>query len=239
MSVVFANSNSEFYNTYLLYREYIGYTKELSFKRWMRLPERFKAAALYVQFYDQITLAWYKVKTKWSIEEEGVETINQYLIKNVKKIEEDPKRFTPAYMYKVAWNCLYCLCIDPTKNKERYYTETPDSFSVNDGDELSWFDVIGETEDFEVLRQEDELSEFFNSVEDDLQCYIAYVLGELTDTQIVQKLKRLGVIKGNTRDPNYRKSVIENMKEVYPIKLQTEIIKAKIDIYFPDLDYAI
>ena len=91
----------------------------------------------------------------------------------------------------------------------------------------------------EVLRQEDELSEFFNSVEDDLQCYIAYVLGELTDTQIVQKLKRLGVIKGNTRDPNYRKSVIENMKEVYPIKLQTEIIKAKIDIYFPDLDYAI
>ena len=228
MPVVF-NINSEFYNTYLLYREYIGYKKAFSYKRWMRLPKRFKAAALYVQFYDQITLAWYKVKTKWSIEEEGVETINQYLIKNVKKIEDDPKRFTPAYIYKVAWNCLYCLCIDPTKNKERYYNETPDSFSVSNDDELSWFDIVGQHDDFDKILRDEELSEFFNSVDEELQCYIAYALGELTDTQIVQKLKRLGVIDGNTRDPEYRERIIDDMKMTYPMKLRTEI-----SLYFED-----
>ena len=227
MSVVFANSNSEFYNTYLLYREYIGYKEELSYRKWMRLPDRFKAAALYVQFYDQITLAWYKVKTNWSIEEEGVETVNQYLLKNVKKIEEDSKRFTPAYIYKVAWNCLYCLCIDPTKNKERYYNETPESFASSSDDECSWFDFIGEEADFDDIRENAEIADFFNSVDDALQCYIAYVLGELTDVQIVQKLKRLGVIDGNTRDPEYRKLVIEDMQETYPVRLKTEI-----ELYF-------
>lgn len=230
MSVVFANSNSEFYNTYLLYREYIGYKNELSYKRWMRLPDRFKAAALYVQFYDQITLAWYKVKTRWSIEEEGVEVINQYLIKNVDKIKADKTRFTPAYMYRVAWNCLYCLCIDPSKNKERYYKETSESFSVSDDEDLSWFDIVGENEDFDDLLEDSEISEFFNSVDEDLQCYIAYVLGELTDVQIVQKLKRLKFIDGNTKDPEYRKHIIEKLKEECPIRL-----RAEINLYFHDL----
>ena len=227
MSVVYSNSTSSFYKTYLLYREYIGYKGEMSYNRWLRLPDRFKAAALYVQFYDQITLAWYKVKTNWSIEEEGVETINQYLMKNVKKIEEDQKRFKPAYIYKVAWNCLYCLCIDPTKNKERYYTETPESFSVRDDEDMSWFDLLGETQDFDDIREDEEIAQFFNQLDEKYQCYIGYMLGEMTEVQIVQKLKRLGLIDGNTRDASYRSSIIQKMLEEYPVTL-----KAEISLYF-------
>jgi hypothetical protein len=223
MSVVYSNSNSEFYKTYLLYREYIGYEKELSYSRWLRLPDRFKAAALYVQFYDQITLAWYKCKTEWSIEEEGVETINQYLMKNVKKIEEDSKRFRPAYIYKVAWNCLYCLCIDPTKNKDRYYNETPESFATNSDDEVSWFDFVGTIEDFDDLQRAQELSDFFDSLDEELQCYLAYVLGELTEVQIVRKLKHLGLIDGNTKDREYRKKVLDELNATAPVKLQAKI----------------
>lgn len=230
MSVMYSNSTSEFYKTYLMYREYIGYEKELSYQKWLRLPERFKAAALYVQFYDQITLAWYKCKTDWSIEEEGVETVNQYLMKNVKKIEEDQKRFRPAYIYKVAWNCLYCLCIDTTKNKERYYTETPESFSVNYDDDISWFDLIGSKEDFEEKKKAEDLSTFFDSLDEDLQCYLEYVLGELTEVQIVRKLKNLGIIDGNTKDKEYRAEVLSKMEEDYPVR-----IKAQISLYFDNI----
>lgn len=223
MSGVYSSPTSEFYKTYLLYREYIGYKKELSYSRWRRLPERFKAAALFVQFYEQITLAWYKCKTDWSIEEEGVETINQYLLKNVRKIEEDPKRFRPAYIYTVAWNCLYCLCIDPTKNKDRYYNETSESFAVNSDDEISWFDLLGEYENIEENKQQQDLRDFFDSLDEGLQCYIAYVLGELTEVQIVRKLKHLGVIDGNTKDREYRQLVLDDLDKSARIKLKAQI----------------
>ena len=233
MSTIFVTSNSEFYNTYKLYREYIGYKHDYSYRQWLRLPERFKAAALYVQFYNEITLAWYKVKTEWSFEEEGVECINQYLLKNVEKIIADKKRFTPQYIYKVAYNCLYCLCIDPTKNKMRYQSETPSSFNVGD-DELDWFDYLGEVFDFEEQSIQQSLRNFFDSLDTNLDLYVQYKLGELTEYKLCCKLKAGNYITCNVRDAQSRKQVIDYVDSEYPILIQTQFESHPefIDLYF-------
>ncbi len=189
MTAIYVDSNSEFYNTYKLYREYIGYTEPYSYRAWMKLPENFKAAALYVQFYNEITLAWYKVKTNWSIEEEGVETINQYLIKNVSKIKGDKKRFKPAYIYKVAYNCLYCLCIDPSKNKDRFLKETS-ADSIDFEGEMSWYDFIGVDEDAPHIIESSMLKDYFQNCDNSIQIFIEYVLGECTEYQTYCKIKK-------------------------------------------------
>ena len=224
MSTAFVTSNSEFYNTYKLYRNYIGYSREFDYESWLNLPQKFKAAALYVQFYNEITLAWYKVKTQWSIEEEGVECVNQYLMKNVEKIEKDRKRFTPQYVYTVAYNCLYCLCIDPSKNKDRYYCETPNTFSNGD-DELDWFDMIGEEVDCEEELNLSYLQNLFEDLDFELQMCVHHLLGELTDYEICRKLKKHGSITGNIKDVEYRSYVL-NYLDIWG--------KAKLRIIFSE-----
>lgn len=76
---------------------------------WMLIPDDLKAAALYEKFYDTITLAWSKTQKPFVEEETAVSTLMQYLIKNVEIIREDRKRFTPNYLYKIAFNAFYPL----------------------------------------------------------------------------------------------------------------------------------
>lgn len=102
-----------------LFIEYLRYTEPLSYAEWIDLPDSDKAAALYVQFYEQITLAWYHVSKTYKDEEEAVETIMQYLEKNVPVLVLSPKRFTPNYIYRVAYNCLFCICYDRKCVKDR------------------------------------------------------------------------------------------------------------------------
>jgi len=222
MSAIIIDSNSEFFNTYKLYREYINYSKPLTYNKWMRLPQSFKIAALYCQFYNEITLAWYKVKTPWSIEEEGIETINQYLSKNISKIEADKKRFDPKYIYKVAYNCFYCICIDPTKNKDRYHKEVSERFEAGD-DEISWFDFLGDDFNFEDSYESEILQNFFNQLSGDLQLYLEFSLGEVTECQVVRSLKNQGYITGNTRDKSYRQKVIQELSSYAPEKIKIKL----------------
>lgn len=202
MSNVVTDSKSQFYRTLQMYRNYVGYTKPMSYQKWLRLDDRLKAGALYCQFYNEITLAWYKVFTKWSLEEEGVECINQYLIKNVDLIKKDKARFDPRYIYKVAYNCLYCLCIDPSKNKDRYYKETPDTF-VSGEDELSWFDIMGSSQTMDEATFSKAIVNYVGDLNPEAEVILDYVSGELTDYQAAIKLKRLGAITGNCRNSIY------------------------------------
>lgn len=133
-----------FYDTRKLYIELTGYTDTLSFEEWMNNPDDLKAALLFVQFYNQIVLAWDKANTLDFIEsEEGVTTMLQYLQKNVSIIKNAPARFTPAYIYKVAYNCLYCICHDRKCDKDRLNNETS-SVVCYDGKELSLFDTMSD-----------------------------------------------------------------------------------------------
>lgn len=109
-----------------------------SYWEWMLIPDKLKAAALYIQFYDQITLAWAKTMKPFIEEETAISTLMQYLIKNVDIIKENRKRYTPNYIYKIAFNAFYPLgrikrdienwshrrsCYDVDSENERLHNE--------------------------------------------------------------------------------------------------------------------
>lgn len=212
MPNVVTNSNSQFYKTYQIYRNYVGYTKPLTYRQWLRLDDRLKVGALYCQFYNEITLAWYKVYTKWSIEEEGVECINQYLEKNVEKIKASKKRFDPRYIYKVAYNCLYCVCIDPSRNKDRYFAETSENFSSGE-DELSWFDLVGDNVSLEDESISVKIQAAFESLPEWVDIVFGWKFEELTTFTACCRLKKLGRISGNTRNKVYCDMAMEILFE--------------------------
>ena len=74
---------SPFYQTRDMFKEFIGVDTPLAYSTWMELDPDKKAAALFVNFFDQITLAWYKAKSFYAVDEDGVSTCLQYLQKNV------------------------------------------------------------------------------------------------------------------------------------------------------------
>lgn len=181
---------NSFYETKTMFRNYINYSKPLAFDQWDALPDDEKAAVLFLQFFEQITLAWEKLKSVYSLEEDGVSEVLQYLQKNVAKIHEDPKRFTPAYIYKVAYNCLYCLCRDPNRYKRAYENETSNIQVVGD-DELDMFDLYVEDQDMldrvEEQNSEDLRTDFWAMVEDmdiETQKVIAKLMGDTTKLTI-------------------------------------------------------
>ena len=128
---------SAFHDTRNLYRDFTDYKKPLSFEEWNTLDPEKKAAVLFVQFYNEITLAWNKANAFDFIDgEDGVSTMCQYLQKNVPVIEKDPKRFTPNYIYKVA-----CICHDRKCDKDRWENETS-SIVMLDGKEFNILETV-------------------------------------------------------------------------------------------------
>lgn len=177
-------TSNEFYATRSLFRSYIDFERPLSYEEWMSVPDDDKAAVLYVQFFDQITLAWYKLKSVYSNEADGVAEVLQYLSKNVDKIKSDKKRFTPAYIYKVCYNCLYCLCRDPNRYKKAYENECSNIVSSGE-DELDLFDtVVGDSDMYEELNKVSAREYFWELIEDmdvDTKYIVAKLLGEDVD----------------------------------------------------------
>ena len=102
-----------FKDTYMMFKQAIDcYSYDLSsYYEWKQLPKSMRAAGLYVQFYEQITLAYYKNKKSYPFieEETAVETVIQYLMKNVDKIIWQKSRYTPNYIYTVAFKAIYPL----------------------------------------------------------------------------------------------------------------------------------
>lgn len=166
-----------FYDTRKLLIESTGYTSPLTFEEWKAQPDSLKAGLLFIQFFNEITLAWDKANTLDFIEaEDGVSTVCQYLEKQVKQvtyffkdnpskkapaefrksnpdkcvvvtrriIEEHPDKFSPAYIYTVAYNCLYCICHDRKCDKDRLENETFGIVKSSDGTELDIFDFTAD-----------------------------------------------------------------------------------------------
>lgn len=131
-----------FYETKKLFTDYIQYTKPLSYVQWLALNDDHKAAALYVQFFNEILLAWNKAKSYDGDDDEAVETVLQYLIKNTEILKKNPDRFKASYIYRVAYNCLYCICHDRKCDKERREFEIPAIQCDDDGDEYNMLDTF-------------------------------------------------------------------------------------------------
>lgn len=188
-----SNMGSPFYATKKLFTEYVAYSAPLSYDDWMTVSENQKAAVLYVQFFEQITLAWYKVRSFYAQEEDGVSTMMQYLQKNVPLIKENRKKFTPQYIYKVAYNCLYCICHDIKRDKMRWETECSNIVACGD-DVLDLFDTVAAEPDF--LDGYELRNNFWGALEalgDDAQTVVADIL-EGTSTRAINKKRRAEIL---------------------------------------------
>lgn len=133
----YKNAESPFRATLTMFRNYINYTDPLSFDEWLAVADDHKAAILYVQFFDQISLAWYKLRTDAAIEEDCVEEVLQYLMKNVPLIKQNKSKFSERYIYKICYNCIYCKSIDPYKGqtaKTSWFNNTTSQYVYADNE---------------------------------------------------------------------------------------------------------
>lgn len=156
------------YETRNFYRNSLQIFQPLTFEQWNSLDRDDKAAGLFLNFFDQIVLAWEKANTIDFINcEDGVEIVNQYLEKNVPIIENNSKRFTPNYIYTVSFNCMYCICHDRKCDKDRLENETPRYIS-KDGDEVDLLDFVDDGEDNYTISEDLNLErEFWALIEDE------------------------------------------------------------------------
>lgn len=133
---------SPFHKTKKLFNDYLKIDEPLTYEAWMQLDPCDKVAALYVNFFDTITLAYWKVASPYSPEEDNVSIALQYLQKNVSIIEKDSKRYTERYIYRVMYNCLNCESLYVVRNINKYNYETSDIYYDNNGMETSVYDTF-------------------------------------------------------------------------------------------------
>lgn len=132
-----------FKDTYDLFVCSVPYDIPMTYEEFVSCKPEYHAAILYIQFYKEITLAWYKAKSFYADAEEGVSTVMQYLLKNTPKIIQDSNRFKPTYIYRVAYNCLYCISHDRSNDKFRYELEQSNIVdSEVTGEECDIFNIL-------------------------------------------------------------------------------------------------
>lgn len=176
-------SDSEFMSTRKLFSNYIGYTQPLSYDQWVSLPDDHKAAALFVQFYDTIYLAYVKCRTNAASDTDCLEEVLQYIIKNVPIIQDNPRRFNSRYIYRISYNAIYCKSIDPYHGQTAetsWYNNTCSPYVATDSGEICMFDFMshGEDSNFDFLMDESFWSVVY-SVVDDMGPDAAFVLNTL------------------------------------------------------------
>ena len=175
--------SNEFYETRNLFRTAVGYNRPLSYDEWSAVADDHKVAVLYCQYFDQIVMAWYKSKSFYASEEEGVETVIQYLMKNVPIIQDNSSRYKASYIYRVAYNCLYCISHDRMIDKQRFSMEVSNVVASDSGDDLDLFDLAEDVcSDHEFDVDRNMLSKkFWQMMEDldvDTKACIDNLLGE-------------------------------------------------------------
>lgn len=150
---------NQFYETRTMFENFTGCTanERLPYDVWMTFhrpnkdgkdPNSKAAAALFVMFFDQITLAWSKARADFVPDEDAIECVLQYLQKNVDIIRANKSRYTANYIYRVAYNCMDCLRYIE-RDKFRSKLETSHMVDTDD-DTVDLYDLQPEEIDFDL-----------------------------------------------------------------------------------------
>lgn len=139
---------NEFKNTYNFFKytfDSFNISFPIPYEVWQTIPSELQSAALFCNFYNQINLVWLKVKTPASVSADCVSEVLVYLQKNVEKILSDQKRYTPSYIYRVAYNCMFYTANYPytkTSGVNGYYQNTVPHIVKTDNGEIDLYDMI-------------------------------------------------------------------------------------------------
>ena len=228
---------SAFYETKQMFIENLQFNHQLTYEEWCEAPDDNKAALLFVNFYSKMVQAWDKANRYDFIPgEDGVSTVLQYLQKNVSKLIAEPAKFSEAYIYKVAYNCMYCICHDLKSVQERWDNETSATV-IYDGEEISVYDdkkyATASAEDVSLL--ENEQKEFWSLIESSYlktQKVIDYLLA--SDPKVLKKLSKRS--KQYNVDPlrdvevslEEAEEIIESIREKLEVKDLLDQIREKL-----------
>lgn len=129
----------------------------ITFDEWSALDDDLKGAALYINFYPQIVLAWSKFDNSPCDTETIVSDFLMTLVKNVDKIKEAPKRYAPGYIYTLANRSFLCMVRQPKYNRI-YESEISNEVSTTTDDIIDLFDLVPhEDEPYEVVQHREAL----------------------------------------------------------------------------------
>lgn len=119
---------TEFVKTKKLFEEATPDIKyPLSYAEWIQLPEKYKASALYVTFYQQIITAAGKTHNPNTSETDIISYVNMVLVQKLDDIKNDPKKYTPAFIYTLARNAA----VDVTRLKSNFSIFTNETEILN------------------------------------------------------------------------------------------------------------
>lgn len=222
-------TTTEFAATRKLFAEYVNYKKPMSFDEWMNTSDDLKAAVLFVQFYGQITLAWYKNNASYVSDTDAVETVIQYLSKNVEIIKNNPKRFEKSYIFTVCANCLKCL-VRAGSLKSRNDNECNISEVPGFDDEHDIFDtMIGSSidESYDVDANRQAFWDLIESKGRETIVVVAELLGDKMDwttykhdaPDMIKKFKKW---ESNRISDSKRMEIIEDLKDDLMALLEPE-----------------
>ena len=226
-----------FYSTRDMFIELTQFDHQLSYEEWCKSPQDHKAALLFVNFFSKMIQAWDKANRFDFIPgEDGVSVVCQYLEKNVARIEQEPKKYTEAYIYKVAYNCMYCICHDLKSVNDRWENETSSIVSYQ-GEELSVFDTVSDSRGSaeQVYLTDNDQKAFWDIVESsDPKCQ------KVIDYLLSNDVKSLKKVSKNSKlysvDPlrdvqvslEEAEEMIAEIKEALEVKRLLEKIQDKV-----------
>jgi len=212
--------STELAKTRDMFKDYLGYTEPMSYVDWLSIPSDHKAAVLFVQFYEQITLAWYKLYRDYVPETDIVEVVMQYLCKNVAKIEDHPERFSESYIYTVVYNCIGCLTNRNSKFKTISDNECIASCIPGMDETTSIFDLVPSYHDTESQNTDSFRESFWRIIESkghETIVVVSELLGDRLDwTTYLKnpsvKPKRISVWESKKIDDAKRLKIIEDLR---------------------------
>ncbi len=175
---------NQFIKTRNMFENAIGVKYPLTYEGWLAVRDDLKAAALYVNFFDEIKLAWSKAKSDFTSDEDGVSVVMQYLIKNVPIIIDESKRYNPKYIYRIAYNCMGCLR-RVKRESDHYNLTTSNYISDCQGEESDLFaTMIGDDSDMLETtykrRYDIEIQQIIDNLDENAKKVIEYMLGSKT-----------------------------------------------------------
>lgn len=186
--------NNEFRETKVFFNQFLDVdsNEPLDWDMWMKFPDDRKSAVLFLKFYSEITLAWEKTKSFYTPTSDGVSIVMQYLEKNVPLIKENKNKYNGKYIYKVAYNCLYCECHDRCVLKNAYNHEvSADQLGSDEDSDFSYYDILeDESEDIECKLDaiefesiSEKIWNMLDEVDIETEIIIEKMLG--TDTDVI------------------------------------------------------
>lgn len=172
---------------------------ETSYSEWMNLDPDLHAAALFIIFFREITLARKNTFAEYVSDEDAVSEIMAKLLSVTPKIESDEKMYTGAFLYTVIYNAL--LSSTRVKRNAWYHSNrlVPEDLHGRFSRELDSYETIPDPkadldeiiDSHDIIRTLNNLPEFYRRAVENLLNRSAIGRSRADRESIIMELRRI------------------------------------------------